>query len=91
LSSSSLIVYSKLQEAYDYALRKNVIIVAAAGNQGNIGSISLINHRWLIPVAACGEDSRLDPLSNFGPSIGNRGTNGPWRTYKKYFSWRTVH
>lgn len=45
LSSSSLMVYDKLQQAYDYALHKGVIIVAAAGNQGSIGNISLINHQ----------------------------------------------
>jgi len=77
LSSSSLTVYDKLQQAYDYALHRGVIIVVAAGNQGNIGNISLINHRWLIPVAACDEDNRLDPTSNFGPSIGNRGLMAP--------------
>jgi subtilisin family serine protease len=77
LSSSSLTVYSKLQEAYDYALRKKVIIVVAAGNHGNIGSISLINHRWVIPVAASDAVGRLDSLSNFGPSIGNRGLMAP--------------
>jgi subtilisin family serine protease len=77
LFSSSLTVYDKLQQAYDYALHKGVIIVVAAGNQGNIGNISLINHQWLIPVAACDEDGRLDPMSNFGPSIGNRGLMAP--------------
>jgi subtilisin family serine protease len=76
-SSSSMTVYDKLQEAYDYALQKDVIIVVAAGNQGNIGNISLINHQWLIPVAACDENARLDPISNFGPSIGNRGLMAP--------------
>ena len=77
LSSSSLTTYDKLQQAYDYALDKRVIIVVSAGNQGNIGNISLINHQWLIPVAACDEDGRLDPISNFGPSIGNRGLMAP--------------
>jgi subtilisin family serine protease len=77
LSSSSLTVYDKLQQAYDYALHKGVIIVVAAGNQGNIGNISLINHRWLIPVAACDENGVLDSLSNFGASIGNRGLMAP--------------
>ncbi|MGA9168609.1 MAG: S8 family serine peptidase [Nitrososphaeraceae archaeon] len=46
LSSSSLIRYSMLQEAYDYARQHGTIIVAASGNQGNIGSISLIQNRW---------------------------------------------
>ena len=77
LSTSSLTVYDKLQQAYDYALHKDVIIVIAAGNQGNIGSVSLIKHQWLIPVAACDENGKLDPTSNFGPSIGNRGLMAP--------------
>jgi subtilisin family serine protease len=77
LSTSSLTVYDELQQAYDYALQKSVIIVVAAGNQGNIGNISLINHQWLIPVAACDENNLLDPMSNFGPSIGNRGLMAP--------------
>jgi subtilisin family serine protease len=77
LSTSSLTVYDKLQQVYEYALRKGVIIIVAAGNQGNIGNVSLIRHQWLIPVAACDENGRLDPMSNFGPSIGNRGLMAP--------------
>jgi subtilisin family serine protease len=77
LSASSLTRYDTLQQAYDYSLHKGVIIVVAAGNQGNIGNISLINHKWLIPVAACDEYGRFDPNSNFGPSIGNRGVMAP--------------
>jgi subtilisin family serine protease len=77
LSTSSLTVYDKLQQVYDYALRKGVIMVVAAGNQGSIGSISLINHQWLIPVAACDENGMLDSSSNFGASIGHRGVMAP--------------
>jgi subtilisin family serine protease len=77
LSTSSLVVYDRLQQAYDYALRKGVIIVVAAGNQGNIGNTSIISHQWLIPVSACDENGRLDPMSNFGPSIGSRGLMAP--------------
>jgi len=77
LSTSSLMTYSRLQEAYDYARLHGTIIVAASGNQGNIGSISLINNQWIIPVAACDEYGQLDPMSNFGPSIGNRGLMAP--------------
>jgi subtilisin family serine protease len=86
LSSSSLTVYDKLQQAYDYALHKGVIIVVAAGNQGNIGNISLINHQWLILVSACDEDGRLDPMSNFGPSIGNRGLMAPGVNIRSTFA-----
>jgi subtilisin family serine protease len=77
LSAPSLTSYVNLQEAYDYALQRRVIIVVAAGNQGNIGNISLINHEWLIPVAACDANGKLDPMSNFGPSIGKRGLMAP--------------
>jgi subtilisin family serine protease len=77
LSTSSLTVYDKLQQAYDYALHKGVIVVVAAGNQGNVGNISLINHQWLIPVAACDENGILDSMSNFGASIGTRGLMAP--------------
>jgi subtilisin family serine protease len=77
LSSSSLIVYSELREAYDYAANHNVIVVVAAGNQGNIGFISLLNHPWIIPVAACDENGQLSTMSNYGPSIANRGLMAP--------------
>jgi subtilisin family serine protease len=77
LSSSSLTRYQGLMEAYDYALRKEVILVSAAGNQGNIGYITMLDHRWLIPVAACDTQGRLDPMSNFGHSISKRGLMAP--------------
>lgn len=77
LSSSSLITYQRLKEAYDYALRKGVIVVAAAGNQGNIGHLTMLDHNWLIPVADCDTQGRIDPTSNFGRSIGVRGLMAP--------------
>jgi subtilisin family serine protease len=77
LSASSLIRYPVLQEAYDHARIHGAIIVAASGNHGNIGSISLIHNEWVIPVAACNEYGKLDPISNFGPSIGYRGLMAP--------------
>lgn len=77
LSAPSLVSYDNLQEAYDYALQRGVIIVVAAGNQGSIGNISLISHGWVIPVAACDANGKLDPMSNFGPCIGKRGLMAP--------------
>jgi len=77
LSTFSLTSYDDLRESYDYALQNGVIIVVAAGNQGNIGNNSLINHQWPIPVAACDGNGRLDSISNFGYSIGNRGLMAP--------------
>jgi subtilisin family serine protease len=58
---------------------------AAAGNQGSIGNISLINHQWLIPVAACDENGKLDVMSNFGPSIGSRGLMAPGQNIRSTY------
>lgn len=77
LSTSLLIKYPLLKEAYDYARLHGSIIIAASGNQGTIGSISLIHDEWIIPVAACNQHGQLDPISNFGPSIGYRGLMAP--------------
>jgi subtilisin family serine protease len=77
ISGSSLAVYHQLQDAYDYACKKGVIIIAAAGNQGNIGHVSLLNHPWVIPVAACDEYGNLMRQSNFGPSIAKSGLMAP--------------
>lgn len=78
LSTSSLVSYGELEDAYDYAMRKGIIVVAAAGNQGNIGGYrSILSHQWVIPVAACNEQGRLDSMSNFGPSIGRHGVMAP--------------
>lgn len=77
LSTSALVTYPKLQEAYDYARKRGAIIVVASGNQGSIGSISLLDNEWIIPVVACNEYGLLDPMSNFGPSIGARGLMSP--------------
>lgn len=67
----------ELGEALDYATRRGVIIVAAAGNQGAIGSSAITRHPWVIPVAACDLQSRPIGQSNLGNSIGRRGLSAP--------------
>jgi subtilisin family serine protease len=66
-----------LQQALDYAAQRGVLIVAAAGNQGLMGSSAITAHPWVIPVAAC--DRRGKPLdqSNLGHSIGRHGLRAP--------------
>lgn len=66
-----------LKAALDHALRQNVIVVAAAGNQGTVGSSAITRHQWVIPVTAC--DLRGRPMngSNLGSSIGRRGLSAP--------------
>lgn len=77
LSSSSIVKFSRLNEAYEYAFKKDVIIVAASGNQGTVGFFPVIDHPWIIPVVSCDLDGRLDPISNTGPSIARRGVMAP--------------
>lgn len=67
----------ELEEALDYAARRGVIIVAAAGNQGAIGSSAITRHPWVIPVAACDIYGRPINQSNLGNSIGRRGMSAP--------------
>ncbi len=67
----------KLEEALNYAARHGVICVAAAGNQGMIGSTAITRHPWVIPVVACDEKGSLMSQSNLGNSIGNRGLTAP--------------
>jgi subtilisin family serine protease len=67
----------KLDEALDQALRRSVIVVAAAGNQGMLGSSAITRHPWVIPVVACDLQGRPISYSNLGSSIGRRGLTAP--------------
>jgi subtilisin family serine protease len=66
-----------LEEALNYAARRNVIVVAAAGNQGTVGSSVITRHSWTIPVAACDLQGRMMAASNLGSSIGRHGLTAP--------------
>ena len=67
----------ELEEALDYSAGRGAIVVAAAGNQGTVGSSAITRHPWVIPVGAC--DLRGKPISysNLGNSIGRRGLIAP--------------
>ena len=62
-----------LEEAFDQAIKRGVIVVAAAGNQGALGSSAITRHPWVIPVVACDDRGRPTNDSNLGGSIGRRG------------------
>jgi subtilisin family serine protease len=66
-----------LDEALNQTIRRGVIVIAAAGNQGTIGSSPITRHPWVIPVVAC--DLRGRPIngSNLGGSIGRHGLSAP--------------
>jgi subtilisin family serine protease len=67
----------RLEEALDYACRRGVFAVAAAGNQGTLGSSAITRHPWVIPVVAYDSHSRPLTYSNLGRSIGTRGLGAP--------------
>lgn len=66
-----------LEEAFGQAVRRGVIVVAAAGNQGALGGSAITRHPWVISVVGC--DSQGGPTndSNLGGSIGRRGLRAP--------------
>jgi subtilisin family serine protease len=53
-----------LEQALNQAVRRGVIVVAAAGNQGTLGSSAITRHPWVIPVVACNLQGR--PMNEFG-------------------------
>jgi len=66
-----------LQVALDYACRRGVIVVAAAGNQGSIGGSTITRHPWVIPVVGYSLSGRPMTQSTFGAAIGRHGLGGP--------------
>lgn len=67
----------RLENALDYAAHRGVVTVAAAGNQGSVGSSVITAHPWVIPVAACTVQGRPLGFSNLGSSVGRRGLMAP--------------
>ena len=66
-----------LDEAFNQALSRGVLVAAAAGNQGTLGSSAITRHPWVIPVVACDESGRPVHESNLGGTIGTRGLSAP--------------
>lgn len=66
-----------LEAALDYAAKRGVLIVAAAGNQGTLGSTTITRHPWVISVVACTNLGQPINQSNLGSSIGRRGLRAP--------------
>jgi subtilisin family serine protease len=67
----------EMELALDHAARRGVLVVAAAGNQGTVGSSSITRHPWVIAVVGCDLDGRPTAESNLGRSIGSRGLAAP--------------
>lgn len=77
MAAPSASAQHQLCEALDFAAGKGVLVVAAAGNQGSLGSSAITRHPWVIPVVGYGTDGRLMPQSNLGSSSGKRGVGAP--------------
>lgn len=58
-----------MKEAIEYAYRKGVVIVAAAGNESTDGSSYPARYPHVIGVSAFGPDGEKAPYSNFGAGV----------------------
>jgi subtilisin family serine protease len=77
LTSSSSKSERDLDEALNHAAGRGVLVIAAAGNQGTLGSTVVTRHPWVIPVAGCDQSGIPTRDSNMGNSIGRRGFMAP--------------
>lgn len=68
---------NELEEALQYTVRREVLVIAAAGNQGGLAGSVITRHPWVIPVVAYDRKSRPLTQSNLGRSIGRRGLGAP--------------
>jgi len=66
-----------LVEAFDQAMKRGVLVVAAAGNQSSIDSSVITGHRWIIPVSGYSLKGRPLDSSNFSAAIGRGGLGAP--------------
>lgn len=73
---------SPLEAALAEAARRGVLVVAAAGNTGTVGSTIITRHPWVIPVVACDDDGRALAVSNVGASIGRNGLRAPGQSVR---------
>ena len=77
MSPSSTRDERELRDVLDHAARRGVLMVAAAGNQGTLGSSAITRHPWVIPVVSYGLNGRPMAQSNLGSSMGRRGLGAP--------------
>lgn len=67
----------QLEQALDYASKRGVLVIAAAGNQGTVGSSVITRHPWVIAVIGCDLEGKPTAESNLGNSIGRWGLAAP--------------
>ena len=67
----------RLRSALNFAASRGVVVIAAAGNQGRLGSSCVTNHPWVIPVVAIDRYARPTSESNLSATVGLRGLAAP--------------
>jgi subtilisin family serine protease len=67
----------ELESALELAALRGAIVIAAAGNDGTMGSSPLTRHPSVIPVTACDAMGRPVPTANLARSVGVRGIAAP--------------
>lgn len=77
LARPSLHVQRELDMALSHAARHHTIVIAAAGNQGGVGSTAITRHPWVIPVVAYDRQGKPMAESNLSSSAGRRGVGAP--------------
>ena len=77
MSAPSTRAEHDLHDALDLAARHGALVVAAAGNQGTLGSSAITRHPWVLPVVGYGVNGRPTAHSNLGSSMGRRGLGAP--------------
>jgi subtilisin family serine protease len=76
-SATSITGERALEEALEYTARREVIVVATAGNQGMLAGSAITRHSWDIPVVGCDLHGRPMNESNLASSVGKRGLMAP--------------
>jgi subtilisin family serine protease len=66
-----------LEGVLDFAARRGVVVVAAAGNEHTTGSSCITRHSWVIPVAGCDRQGRPLRNANVTHSLGRQGLLAP--------------
>jgi subtilisin family serine protease len=77
LTGGSIGDQRELGEALEYTVRREVLVVVAAGNQGMLGGSVITRHPWTIPVVAYARGGWPLAQSNLGRSMGSRGVGAP--------------
>jgi subtilisin family serine protease len=77
MSAPSTRAEHDLHDALDLAARHGALVVAAAGNQGTLGSSAITRHPWVLPVVGYGVNGLPTAHTNLGSSMGRRGLGAP--------------